>query len=243
MIPFKINKFKKILIPNSWNDLTVKQVDEVSNEKEPIKILEIITGLDKNLLPKIFPYLEFILNPLELNDIPSRKILYNNKKIYNVPDIKQKTIGQKILFQSIIKDAHKGNNMLFMGKDLFSVYMYEEISGLEFNIKKYKDIYSIVESFNFVDFYSIVKNLTEQFEEILLKEKELNIPPSQEQIRANVQMFGQLGEMNTIDILSGGDVTKYAEVEKIEYNIVYWKLFKNKLNAIFEKNYKEQLKK
>lgn len=242
MIPFKINNKQRIYIPTTWEDLTVKQVEQVANEKEPIKILEIITGLGQDSLEQVFPYLEFIMTPLELDDVPAKEHILIDGKIYTAPDIKEKTIGQKILFQSVIKNANVSNNILFLGKDLFCIYFYEAISGEQFNVKRYKDVYPIVEKLNFTTFYSTVRHLIEQFEALIIKEKDLNIDPTPEQIQAGIKMFGQLGEMNTIDILAGGDPLKYAEIEKLEYNIVYWKLFKNKLNHIFEKNYKEVTK-
>lgn len=57
--------------------------------------------------------------------------------------------------------------------------------------------------------------------------------------------------MNVFDALADGDILKYSEIEKIEYNVVYLKLHMNKakilyqrkLKSVFETKAKEEAKK
>jgi len=239
MIPFKINGKKKINLPTSWEDLTIKQVESIIDETDPLIILNKITGLPEKYLSDIFPYLEFILTTINLDDVQPSNYIYLNKEIHNVPDIKEKTIGQKILFQTVLSKQLKATDIVLISKDLFAIYFYEVITGKEFDVKKYNEITPMIEDVSFITFFSVVKNLIQQFEKIIEEEKKLNIKPTGKQIQAGIKMFAQLGEMNTIDILASGDPTKYKEVEKLEYNVAYWKLYKNKLITIFEANYRE----
>jgi hypothetical protein len=64
-----------------------------------------------------------------------------------------------------------------------------------------------------------------------------NITPEEKQ--AGIDKLNVLGSINIIDALAQGDVLKYEQVLKLNYNVAFVKLYKNKL----ESDYRERLKK
>lgn len=56
-------------------------------------------------------------------------------------------------------------------------------------------------------------------------------------------MFDQFGIMNTVDSLAGGDILKYEKVLRMDYNTVFAKMFRNKLEGLYQENYRKILEK
>lgn len=80
----------------------------------------------------------------------------------------------------------------------------------------------------------------EQLQKITTREiAELKTPITNEQRRAGIEMFDVFGVNNTIDALAGGDILKYADVLKMDYNTVFLKLKRSKLEGIYHKNYQK----
>lgn len=67
----------------------------------------------------------------------------------------------------------------------------------------------------------------------------LTSPPNIDLQNAGVQELEQFGEQNTLDVLTGGDLTKEDEIKKIPYHRVFDRLRKNLISAEIDARYKE----
>lgn len=70
-----------------------------------------------------------------------------------------------------------------------------------------------------------------------LEQTHLSSTPDPDMEAAGVQELNQLGEINTIDSLAGGDILKWELVEQLPYNKVFDKLLKNLIENKVNKNY------
>ena len=68
-------------------------------------------------------------------------------------------------------------------------------------------------------------------------------PPDMKLIAAGIRDLDPLGITNVIDMLAGGDVTKWAEVEQLPYSVCFEKQLKNTIEKRIEKKLIEQQKK
>lgn len=70
-----------------------------------------------------------------------------------------------------------------------------------------------------------------------LEQEYLSSPPDNDLLNAGVKDLDELGVLNVIDSLAGGDVLKWAEIKALPYYIVFDKLRKNNLDAKIQKRY------
>ncbi len=246
-----VSKNKEYLIPSSWSDVTYQQYLDLQNEKNDLKILSILTKLPVETIKRLSPssiekialVLGFINHPINLKDLttPEYLITSNNIKIELIKDIRTKSFGQKIYLHQLVKDNQEDivNHLI----DIVLIYSQEQITKKSFDITKINELNYLFSNIFLVDLYSVAMFYIEQLKDILEVENEtLSSQPTYEQRQAGIDMFNDFGVMNTIKALAGGDVTKYSEVEKIEYNIVYVHLLMNKTQGIFEDNYRKVMK-
>ena len=71
--------------------------------------------------------------------------------------------------------------------------------------------------------------------------KLLSSVPTVLEKRAGVQSFEKFKYINTVNSLSGGDVTKWPEILNMPYERVLTKLLLNKCEAEYQKRYSELL--
>lgn len=67
----------------------------------------------------------------------------------------------------------------------------------------------------------------------------LNSTPDPDMIAAGVHELNELGEINVIDSLAGGDILKWAEIEKLPYHRIFDKLKKNTVESKVNKEYQK----
>lgn len=85
---------------------------------------------------------------------------------------------------------------------------------------------------------ALVLWLKDELEQIFKLESEyLSNPPEPDMIAAGVKELDEMGEINVIDSLAGGDVLKWDLVKALPYHVVFDKLRKNLLEARVNKNY------
>lgn len=80
--------------------------------------------------------------------------------------------------------------------------------------------------------------IEKQYEKINQIEKSyLERPPEHKMLAAGIKSLDQLGIINTIDLLAGGDVTKWSEVEQLPYS----KCFEKQLKLVIENDINKKL--
>lgn len=80
--------------------------------------------------------------------------------------------------------------------------------------------------------------IKDEFEAIRKLESEhLSGSPDPDMLAAGVQELNELGEINVIDSLAGGDILKWEAIEKLPYYKVFDKLKKNMVENKVNKNY------
>ena len=75
-----------------------------------------------------------------------------------------------------------------------------------------------------------------------MEESYLFSPPDIKLVGAGIKDLDVLGITNTIDMLAGGDVTKWAEVEQLPYSVCFEKQLKSTIEKRIEKKLIEQSK-
>lgn len=95
---------------------------------------------------------------------------------------------------------------------------------------------------NHKELFSFVLWVKDELERIFNLEKEyLSNEPDADSINAGIRDFDELGEINTIDNLAGGDVLKWEEIKRLPYHTVFDKLRKNTIENKFNKRYQKIL--
>lgn len=93
---------------------------------------------------------------------------------------------------------------------------------------------------NHKELFSFVLWVKDSLEAIFNLEKEyLSNEPDADSINAGIRDFDELGEINTIDNLAGGDILKWEEVKRLPYHQVFDKLRKNTIENKFNKRYQK----
>lgn len=62
-----------------------------------------------------------------------------------------------------------------------------------------------------------------------LEEKLLTSSPAPEQINAGIHTLNVLGDVNIIDVIAGGDITKWAEIRNMPYGRIFEKQYRGVL--------------
>ena len=77
----------------------------------------------------------------------------------------------------------------------------------------------------------------EQYKKInLLEQNLLTSSPAPDQINAGIHTLNVLGDINIIDVIAGGDITKWAKIRNMPYGRVFEKQYRGVLmDAITQK--------
>lgn len=239
MIPFKFQN-RSFNVPNSYNDITCGQLQEIlDNELQSIELVSFLTGLSKEELSiidttEIVELLSFIRkHPIEHESIEeSTELIINDKLVKLDEDLTSYSWAQKIIGTNFLSD--------FDFLSMVAVYLDPLLSDEKFNVKNVPDIKSTLLSLTCEDVYSVAKFIKRQLIEI--NERESRIPraePTNEMIRAGIDMFEELGEFNLIYDMANGDPTKYEAVLELEYSVIFNTLVRKNKNTIFENRYSE----
>jgi len=70
-----------------------------------------------------------------------------------------------------------------------------------------------------------------------LEQEYLSSPPDNDLLNAGVNELDELGVLNVVDSLAGGDVLKWDSIKALPYFMVFDKLRKNNLDAKIQKRY------
>jgi hypothetical protein len=71
----------------------------------------------------------------------------------------------------------------------------------------------------------------------LLEQEYLASPPDNDLLNAGVKDLDELGVLNVVDALAGGDILKWDDIKALPYFQVFDKLRKNNLDAKIQKRY------
>lgn len=148
MIPFK-TEHHSFDVPTCWEDVTYRQFADLDKHKENLAdtcvLLSCLTGLtykecyemnEKDILGQIVPRLTFLNEQLNPDELPMPDFIYHQGKSIGIPtNIKQKTFGQKIVLQTLLKKRIDANEPavnllpLCMAVYLAPEYYNEEFDG------------------------------------------------------------------------------------------------------------------
>lgn len=236
MIHFKTS-LGSFQIPTSYSDITVGDLAFFrSNQDNPSKQIELLTGLnsvefsviDFEPVMKHFGFLKDL--PLDVIE-PSREIRINDKFFQFHEDM----IGVGQWGQKIFAIQQLEKNRLLHA---LAVYLQPEYDGTEFDNEKLEPIVEQLQKLDVDSVYSCIIHVINKLKAFSDKEeKALKSNVTEEQVRAGIAMFNELGIFNTIDMIAGGDVLKHPEVLKVDYNTIFLKLYKNNITVKFERNY------
>jgi len=172
MIPFKAiahNQEYSFNVPTSWDEITLKQWLQLHNEwnhKDIIKLIAILTGLDRDTIfntidididEKIYPHLKFIFNKIEPSKLPVPEYITIDGKTLTVPkDVTIKCLGQKLSLQNY--------TALAAGQDkkqrdcyayAIAIYMFQEITSKTFDEDEAIKLIPIIENCKFIEAYPV----------------------------------------------------------------------------------------
>jgi hypothetical protein len=219
MIKAKINK-KEYSIKTEWNDLSFGEWHDIIKAKDDIERVSLLTGIESDVIMRLDEtsqkQLSFCLE--FLNEIQTSEL--------EVKDIRAESFGQKILLQQQLSNEDKE---LLPAKALVCY---------EYDFNNFNNSLNYVLKLPFIFVYSKGVKYLEQIQAVLeLEAEHLSSKPTNEQQRAGLDMFDEFGIMNTVNALANGDILKYDEVMKIDYNTVFIKLKMSKFERIFNENY------
>jgi hypothetical protein len=237
MIPFKtpIGDFE---IPNSLEDLTVGDLLFYRDHmNEPLKVLERMTGFPREKLSlldldPIVIHLDF-LKTNAMEDIEPSQSIEIKGQSYNLPDdIGASSWNQKLLANQALRNGEP--------IDVLALYLqplYERDDFDELRIEATKEM---IYELGVVPAYSSIIFLINQLKDIAKKELDrLKSEVSFEQKQAGIDAFNELGDFNTILMISKEFRVLPKEALKIDYNTVFLTLLSIKITAKFEKRYNE----
>lgn len=233
MITFKVLR-KRISVPNSYSDITVNQLNEIiENRNNEEKLIKLLTGLSVAeaafiQFDTISEHLTFLdESPYKLD--PDNLIRFNDEDYLIPENIGSGSYGSKI----IALKAYRENNPL----RLVSVYLQPKIDKGPLNIERLEEIEKGLSELKVSEVYPLINHVAAELKRWSdIEKKVLSSKPTPEQIRAGIDMFNQLGEFNSLDMLAEGKVWRYDDVLNTEYSTIFNKLLKINLSATFERN-------
>lgn len=245
MIHFK-TPLGELALPSNFHEITVEDFDFVkANSEKPFKVLEHLTGMgaDKLLQLNLDPVVEHLkyLNIDLFKSFEASQSILIGSQLYDLPeDIKRMEWGQKLLASQAYL---KGDFVKIVATYLQPIVDNSIWHGSKFNNERVENIERLLKSQSIDAVYSCVVYLTNQLNEIAIKEKALNSNTTPEQVQAGIANFNALGDFNTIDLIAKGKPWKYKQVLAMDYNTIFGKLYHIKISANFERRLSEILNK
>lgn len=228
MLRFKIGFRKYIVIPSSWEDLTYSQVLAISKCEDDKKAIEIATGLNEINSIQVLPYLQFLLEPISIDD-EQPATMFNGVEIC---DIRSKSFGQKLMIQNEVKKCTMKESIC----KIIAIYLMDG----KFHPERIDEEATKLYQKSFLELHRVALNLINQLKSIIETENRmLKFSPTPEQQRAGIKEFEILGDFNVVDELSQAMRLTYQEVEDTNYNTIFAKLLKMNISAKFDKKYRE----
>jgi hypothetical protein len=249
MIKFKAEGIK-YKCKTSWSEITFGEWKQLNKTKDNLEILEILTGLPKDIIERLGDKsqfnlsvaISFVYTPLKIEDYKAPKEFKINqrRKIPYVEDIKEKEYGQKIYFQHSLTENKDDLEKMILESAL--IYSQPYIDKGVFELDRLDELKNSLDNVFFVDLYSIAIAYSKQLKSIIDTEaSELKSEPTYEQKIAGVDMFSRFGVMNTVKALASNDILNYDKVLRIEYNTVFIHLLINKTETKYQERYRKVL--
>lgn len=234
MIHLTANK-RKFSFPQVWGEVTLKQFNQIESMTELKDIASVLSGLQVNdsMLEQLQPFMFFMTTPFDPGDwkLP-KSVAINGEQIALDFDIRNETLGQKILLQYNVKPNEIAKAV--------AIYLQPKITGAKFEYEKAIEVIPIVNNLSLNVAFPIAEFLFSQLRKTIETEnKELASSVTSEQVRAGIHSFDQFSFYNTIDSLAGGDVLKYEQVLNLSYNVVFLKLKRTLLESKYKTNYQK----
>ena len=105
------------------------------------------------------------------------------------------------------------------------------------NIERLEEIEKDLSELKVSEVYPLVNHVAAELKRWSdIEKKVLSSKPTPEQIRAGIDMFNQLGEFNSLDMLAEGKPWRYNDILNMDYSTIFNKLLKINLSATFERN-------
>jgi hypothetical protein len=209
MIKFK-TKIKDFNLPTNWSDIKFKDYLKLQSSNE-IQAIQILTGLNEVEISLID--IEEITAYLEfLKDDPTKFEENNFINDIELPyDLGQESYEKKILACRDISNVYE------------IIKIYSGVDCLEL------DCDSVFSAYCY---------LLNRLIKIIERDNErLKSDVTIEQQRAGVNMFNELGDFNTIDMIAEKYNYTHSEVEQLPYNLIFLILLKQNISSKFESNY------
>ena len=212
MIKFK-TKIKDFSIPTNWNDVLFKDYLRLQNSNE-LDALKILTGLNEIELQlinieEIVPYIEFLQS--DISQIEPLNFI--NDTILPI-DIGECTFEDKILACRSIDNIAR------------VISIYSKLDETEILNASCESVFS---AYNY---------LLLQLKAIVERDNgRLKSDITVEQKQAGIDMFNELGDFNTIDMIAEKYGYSHSEVEQLPYNLIFLILLKSNISSKFESNY------
>lgn len=236
MITFKIKDLKKsITIPTSYSDISVNQLNEIiDNRNNEEKLIHLLTGL--SVAEAAFIQFDIISEYLSFLDESPYKLESDNfiqldqERVFLIPEnIGSGSYGSKIMALK----SYRENKPL----RLVSVYLQPKIDKGPLNIERLEEVERELSELKVSQVYPLINHVAAELKRWTeIEKKVLSSQPTPEQIRAGIDMFNQLGEFNSIDMLAQGKPWRYNEILNLDYSTIFNKLLKINLSATFERN-------
>lgn len=228
----------KFSLPSNLSDISVRDLDfYINNLDTPLKVWSRMTGLEEEKLKLLdlsdaSNFLDFFQKPILDIVEPLSYIKIKGVVLDLDEDFGSYTWAQKILCSSALKEGE------FV--EAISIYLQPLIQKTAFNDKEIKEIKEIILDCSVEAVYSVLKYIISRLEILEKRDREtLKSEVSSEQKRAGIEMFNQLGDFNTIDMIAQGKVWRHDSALMTDYNTIYLKLLQNKIKAKFDKKYHE----
>lgn len=245
-------KLRTFKLKTGFEDLTFDEYKELlSPETTEFRQVNILTGLNEMEaqvidLEPLSKYLGFLKeSPFDTIE-PSDFLKIEGKDIILPEDIAEHSWAQKIFSFGAIPNPDEENQEEFDPVKILSPYVQPLLFGgkkKKFNIEKLEETERILRRIPMSDLFSGINYIRDQIVDLAKRERDLlRSEVTFEQKRAGIDMFNQLGDFNTIDLVAQGKPWKYERVLKIDYNTILNKLFKLNLTSKFERNYQEVIK-
>lgn len=213
MIRLRHGKVKFELV-QSWAELTLAQWEKICEAKTNKEIVTSCTNKIGNFdITFTDEFIESVMPYLSWMIIPIDSSGWVMDQKYKI-DIRKCEFNKIILLRNVNETKERVRKSI----ELFYDFKPDELT-----------LYDALTISN--DLYSQLSKINE------LEAVKLRHVPTSEQRRAGIEKFDQFGIMNVVDSLAGGDILKYEQVLKIDYNTVFMKMLRSKVESDFQRRY------
>jgi hypothetical protein len=147
-----------------------------------------------------------------------------------------------VVAKHVLKEESKRSvyNPIDRFPQVIAHYLYSAITKHSYDEVKAEEFAEIIKSSPMVPCIQIGTFLLAETDRLYGVElTEFSGPVDDALLEAGIEIFEKYGDVNNLDTLSGGDVTKWNAVKAIDRATVYTKLAKKKDESIFGKAYTE----